>query len=62
MKRRANSRWMACQPELGLGMVWRSAVETLCRFKPSADGGSWAACSYEAWLRWYTPLCERGQS
>lgn len=57
------------QPELALGLefVCRSAVESLCRWKPvrflvdgSAKGGELASVTYEAWLRWYSPLCSRG--
>lgn len=35
-----------------------SVVRRLLRFKASGEFN--AGVSYEAWLRWYTPLCERG--
>lgn len=47
----------------------RRAVEHLCRFNPERfselgnfvkGSGALHRCEYEAWLRFYTPLCERG--
>lgn len=73
MMKRSNNRWCAMQPELGFGArSWRSAVESLMRFRAWHElndesllgtGGVFnCAVTYEAWLRFYTPLCERGQS
>jgi len=56
------------QPELGLGLVYRKAVESLRRFKAvrwlvngEARGGELMEVSYSDWLAFYTPLCSRGQ-
>ena len=47
----------------------RRSVERLCRFNAErwtksgeliACSGALKACEYVAWLRFYTPLCERG--
>jgi len=45
----------------------RRSVESLCRFNPdrvSVGGkhieGKLRRIEYEDWLRWYSPLCERG--
>lgn len=47
----------------------RRSVESLCRFNPERfselgnfvkGSGALHACEYTAWLRFYTPLCERG--
>lgn len=44
----------------------RTVVKSLLRFRPgvafrrSYRDGRLNAVSYQAWLRWYTPLCERG--
>lgn len=47
----------------------RRTVEHLCRFNAErfsvlgkfiANSGKLCGIEYEAWLRFYTPLCERG--
>lgn len=45
----------------------RRNVERLCRFNPDRFGSAGAfiegklhRVDYESWLRWYTPLCDKG--
>ena len=51
------------------GMVQESVVRTLNRWHRNRWFGNWnyrdgglQEVGYQAWLRWYSPLCERGQS
>lgn len=65
--RNSDNKHVNGQGELSLGLVFRRAVCTLLRWRPSrvlvggrfVEGGL-AAVTHSDWLAFYTPLCERG--